>query len=104
MIVSRRHFAWIFRGILLVLAPWPILRRLWEYVPTPTADPVYLYTNDLVGILPERRMSNGQPSLHAHLIHRVSPVDFTTLCISEPAPATTRRFWLTLPPQAGLPG
>lgn len=53
--------------------PWPILRWLREYVPTPNADPVYLYTNDLVGILPERRINNGQPSLHAHLIHRASP-------------------------------
>jgi protein-L-isoaspartate(D-aspartate) O-methyltransferase len=53
--------------------PWPILRWLGEYVATPDADPVYLYTNDLVGILPERRLNNGQPSLHAHLIHRASP-------------------------------
>lgn len=54
--------------------PWPILRWLRNYVPTPDADPVYLYTNDLVGILPERRINNGQPSLHAHLIHRAAPV------------------------------
>ena len=53
--------------------PWPIFRRLREYVPTPDADPVYLYTDDLVGILPERRINNGQPSLHAHLIHQASP-------------------------------
>jgi protein-L-isoaspartate(D-aspartate) O-methyltransferase len=54
--------------------PWPILRWLRNYVPTPDADPVYLYTNDLVGILPERRINNGQPSLHAHLIHHAAPV------------------------------
>jgi protein-L-isoaspartate(D-aspartate) O-methyltransferase len=54
--------------------PWPILRRFrGGYVPTPDTDPVYLYTDDLVGILPERRLNNGQPSLHAHLIHAVSP-------------------------------
>jgi protein-L-isoaspartate(D-aspartate) O-methyltransferase len=53
--------------------PWPILRWLGEYVPTPDADPVYLYTNDLVGILPERHLNNGQPSLHAYLIHRAAP-------------------------------
>jgi protein-L-isoaspartate(D-aspartate) O-methyltransferase len=39
----------------------------------PEADPVYLYTNDLVGILPERNLNNGQPSLHAHLIHQAAP-------------------------------
>ena len=53
--------------------PWPIRRWLWDYVTTPDADPVYLYTDDLVGILPERRINNGQPSLHAHLIHNASP-------------------------------
>src|ERR1700736_189392 len=53
--------------------PWPILRWLRDYVLTPDTDPVYLYTNDLVGIVPERRINNGQPSWHAHLIHRASP-------------------------------
>jgi len=53
--------------------PWWILRRFRDYVTTPNADPVYLYTDDLVGILPERHLNNGQPSLHAHLIHQASP-------------------------------
>ena len=53
--------------------PWPIMRWFRDYVTTPDADPVYLYTDDLVGILPERRINNGQPSLHAHLIHQASP-------------------------------
>lgn len=53
--------------------PWPMLRWFREYVLTPDADPVYLYTNDLVGIVPERHLNNGQPSLHAHLIHQASP-------------------------------
>src|SRR5712675_3007340 len=52
--------------------PWWI-RRLRDYVTTPDADPVYLYTDDLVGILPERHLNNGQPSLHAHLVHQASP-------------------------------
>jgi protein-L-isoaspartate(D-aspartate) O-methyltransferase len=52
--------------------PWSIVR--WSrYVTTPDADPVYLYTDDLVGILPEREINNGQPSLHAYLIHQASP-------------------------------
>jgi protein-L-isoaspartate(D-aspartate) O-methyltransferase len=56
--------------------PWPIVRwfRGGNYVPTPDADPVYLYTDDLVGILPERLLNNGQPSLHAHLMHEAAPV------------------------------
>jgi len=56
--------------------PWPIVRgfRGGDYVSTPGNDPVYLYTDDLVGILPERRLNNGQPSLHAHLINQAAPV------------------------------
>jgi protein-L-isoaspartate(D-aspartate) O-methyltransferase len=53
--------------------PWPIFRRFRDYVLTPDADPVYVYTDDLIGLLPERRINNGQPSLHAHLIHHASP-------------------------------
>jgi len=66
-------FSTIRREDFLGPGPWPILRWLGNYVPTPDTDPVYLYTNDLVGILPERRINNGQPSLHAHLIHQASP-------------------------------
>jgi protein-L-isoaspartate(D-aspartate) O-methyltransferase len=66
-------FSTIRREDFLGPGPWPILRWFRDYVPTPDADPVYLYTDDLVGIVPERRINNGQPSLHAHLIHRASP-------------------------------
>ena len=54
--------------------PWLML-RWWtrDYMPTPDADPVYLYTNDLVALMPERRLNNGQPSLHAHLMHQAAP-------------------------------
>jgi protein-L-isoaspartate(D-aspartate) O-methyltransferase len=53
--------------------PWRILRGFRDYRTTPEADPVYLYTNDLVGILPERNLNNGQPSLHAYLFHQAAP-------------------------------
>src|SRR6266700_3579315 len=65
--------------------PWPIMRwwgdtrraasgeRLRDYVTTPDADPVYLYTDDLVGLIPERQINNGQPSLHARLMHQAAP-------------------------------
>jgi protein-L-isoaspartate(D-aspartate) O-methyltransferase len=53
--------------------PWPMLRGLGEYVTTPDADPVYLYTDNLFGLLPERRLNNGQPSLHARLIDQAPP-------------------------------
>jgi protein-L-isoaspartate(D-aspartate) O-methyltransferase len=49
--------------------PWPMIRILGGYVMTPDADPVLLYTDQLVGIAPERRLNNGQPSLHAALLY-----------------------------------
>jgi protein-L-isoaspartate(D-aspartate) O-methyltransferase len=52
--------------------PWFIL-RFPDYRTTPDADPVYLYTDSLVGILPEREINNGQPSLHAYLLQQASP-------------------------------
>jgi len=66
-------FAAIRREDYLGPGPWPMLRAFRGYVTTPDADPVYLYTDDLVGILPERQLNNGQPSLHAHLMHQASP-------------------------------
>jgi protein-L-isoaspartate(D-aspartate) O-methyltransferase len=53
--------------------PWPIFRHSGMYTPTPSDDPVYLYTDVLVGLVPERRINNGQPSLHAHLLAAAAP-------------------------------
>jgi protein-L-isoaspartate(D-aspartate) O-methyltransferase len=66
-------FSAIRREDFLGPGPWPMLRGGRGYVPSPDSDPVYLYTNDLVGIVPERYLNNGQPSLHAQLVHRASP-------------------------------
>lgn len=63
----KAAFAAVPREDFLRPGPWPILRFWAAYVSTPSDDPVYLYTNDLVGILPERHLNNGQPSLHARL-------------------------------------
>jgi hypothetical protein len=38
----------------------------------PSDDPVYLYTDWLFGIVPERNINNGQPSLHAALLATVA--------------------------------
>lgn len=65
-------FAQVRRENYLGAGPWPIFRYE-AYVPTPTADPVYLYTNTLVGIIPERKLNNGEPALHARLIGAVTP-------------------------------
>jgi protein-L-isoaspartate(D-aspartate) O-methyltransferase len=65
-------FAAVRREDFLGAGPWQILRWFRDYVTTPDADPVYLYTDDLIGILPERKLNNGQPSLHAQLVHQAS--------------------------------
>ena len=53
--------------------PWPILRRA-GYKPTPDADPAWLYSDVLVGIVPERGLNNGEPSSHAGWIAAAAPL------------------------------
>ncbi|HEV7984139.1 MAG TPA: rRNA adenine N-6-methyltransferase family protein [Xanthobacteraceae bacterium] len=65
-------FAAVRREAFLGPGPWPLLRSH-PYVTTPDDDPVYLYQDILVGIIPERRLNNGQPSGHAMLIARADP-------------------------------
>jgi len=50
-----------------------MLRWPHRYVPTPSDDPVYLYQDALVGIIPERDLNNAQPWLHAMLIAAAAP-------------------------------
>jgi protein-L-isoaspartate(D-aspartate) O-methyltransferase len=65
-------FAAVRREDFLGPGPWPILR--WRgYALSPSDDPVYLYTDDVIGILPERHLNNGQPSLHAILLASAAP-------------------------------
>ncbi|MBR0794325.1 methyltransferase domain-containing protein [Bradyrhizobium jicamae] len=75
--VSNAHIAGAFASVrredFLGPGPWLVRRLFGDYVPTPDADPVYLYTDDLVALVPERRLNNGQPSLHAHLMHQAEP-------------------------------
>lgn len=60
-------FAAVERERYLGPGPWPILRQS-GYIPTPDADPVYLYCDVLIGIIPDRGLNNGMPSYHAPLI------------------------------------
>ena len=48
--------------------PWKILRWPSGYRDTPSADPVFLYQDTLVAILPQKTLNNGQPSFLAFLI------------------------------------
>ncbi len=53
--------------------PWQVVRWRRGYVETPSADPVYLYTDDLIALDPARDLNNGQPSLHASLLSALDP-------------------------------
>jgi protein-L-isoaspartate(D-aspartate) O-methyltransferase len=44
--------------------PWHVLTESGP-LQTPTNDPAFLYQDVLVALAPERRINNGQPSLHA---------------------------------------
>jgi protein-L-isoaspartate(D-aspartate) O-methyltransferase len=61
-------FADVPREAFLGKGPWQVLRWLDRYMTTPDDDPLYLYVDEVVAILPERLINNGQPSLHARLI------------------------------------
>jgi protein-L-isoaspartate(D-aspartate) O-methyltransferase len=61
-------FAEVRREDFLDPGPWLVIGEQGDYVPTPSADPAYLYLDHVVGILPHRHLNNGQPSLHAKLL------------------------------------
>ncbi|MGH7110584.1 MAG: protein-L-isoaspartate O-methyltransferase family protein [Stellaceae bacterium] len=98
-------FAAVRREDFLGPGPWPVVRRqgpATRYITTPSADPVYLYINDAVGILPERTLNNGVPSLHAvliaaaapqegeHVVHVGAGVGYYTAILAELAGASGR--------------
>jgi protein-L-isoaspartate(D-aspartate) O-methyltransferase len=60
-------FAAVERERYLGPGPWPILHSV-GYIPTPDADPVHLYADVLIGIIPERGLNNGMPSYHVSLL------------------------------------
>jgi protein-L-isoaspartate(D-aspartate) O-methyltransferase len=65
-------FADVRREDFLDPGPWSIIgwQGQWQgdYMPTPSADPAFLYLDHVVAILPHRHLNNGQPSLHAKLL------------------------------------
>lgn len=71
-------FAVVPREAFLEPGPWQIVRfDPWRgargYVQSPSADPVYVYDDVVIAILPERNLNNGQPSLHAWLMASAAP-------------------------------
>jgi protein-L-isoaspartate(D-aspartate) O-methyltransferase len=68
----EQAFAQVRREDFLGPGPWVIPRWVGEYLPTPSADPVYLYIDNVVQIIAERHLNNGQPSGHAKWIASAS--------------------------------
>lgn len=64
----ERAFAAVPREAFLGRGPWQILRWGRGYVPTPSADPLYLYANLLVAIRPKDKLNNGEPAFHVGLM------------------------------------
>jgi protein-L-isoaspartate(D-aspartate) O-methyltransferase len=57
-------FARVPRERFLGPGPWMILGRE-GYVPLETSDPASVYDDVVVALLPDKRINNGQPTLHA---------------------------------------
>lgn len=57
-------FAAVPREDYVGVGPWPVNVGS-EYIPTISDDPSHLYQDVLIGLATERRINNGQPSLHA---------------------------------------
>ena len=65
-------FAAVPREDYLGPGPWQVFVGS-GYIPTIDADPTLLYQDILVGLATDRRINNGQPSLHARCLAAVAP-------------------------------
>jgi len=61
-------FAELWREDFLGPGPWQLAPGPKGYYSAPSADPVYLYQDALIGIKAEKELNNGQPSFLAFLI------------------------------------
>jgi protein-L-isoaspartate(D-aspartate) O-methyltransferase len=65
-------FATVPREDFLGPGPWPVFTGA-GYLPTVTADPRLVYQDVLVALAPERKINNGQPTLHARCLAAAAP-------------------------------
>ncbi len=65
-------FSQIAREDFLEAGPWWVCAGE-GYLPTPDADPRWLYQDVLVGLDPQNHINNGQPSLHAQCLAAAAP-------------------------------
>ena len=61
-------FAAVERENFMGRGPWSIMSILWgTSMTTPDANPAHLYTDNVVSLIPSKRLNNGQPSLYYRL-------------------------------------
>jgi protein-L-isoaspartate(D-aspartate) O-methyltransferase len=66
-------FATVAREDFLGPGPWQVFVGS-GYIPTISDDPRWVYQDVLVGLAPERKINNGQPSLHARCLAAAAPM------------------------------
>lgn len=71
-------FAAVPREDYLGPGPWPVFVGD-GYLTTISADPRLVYQDILIGLAPERRINNGQPSLHARSLAACAPSSSQTV-------------------------
>jgi protein-L-isoaspartate(D-aspartate) O-methyltransferase len=71
-------FASIAREKFLGQGPWPISTAT-GYLATISADPRHIYHDVVVGLVPEKSINNGQPTLHAKCLDAIAPADGETV-------------------------
>jgi protein-L-isoaspartate(D-aspartate) O-methyltransferase len=53
--------------------PWKVFALAGKYIETPSDDLCFLYQDVLVALSEDRRINNGEPSLHAHCLAALCP-------------------------------
>jgi protein-L-isoaspartate(D-aspartate) O-methyltransferase len=66
-------FASVERERYVGAGPWKISTHFSGYLDTISDDPRHLYQDVLIGLLPDRFINNGQPSLHARCLAACNP-------------------------------
>jgi len=67
-----RAFAKVDRAAFAGSGPWKVLTAN-GYVDTPSADPGFVYQNEVIALKPELNINNGEPALHARCLAAAAP-------------------------------
>jgi len=68
----ERAFETVPREAFVPPGPWKVVFKS-RYVETPSADPIHLYQDVLISLDAQKRINNGEPSLHAGWLGMIAP-------------------------------